>query len=133
MTGVVCAIIINSEAKLFAARRAEGRSFAGSWEFPGGKLEDGESGAEALARELREELQLDIAIGPSLRTVRGHNEAGAFTLEAFICYHDLEGMQATAHDDWGWFSAEELLEIELMAADLALLHYWGAYQKEQRS
>lgn len=133
MTAVVCAIIINSEAKLFAARRAEGRSFAGSWEFPGGKVEDGETGAEALARELREELQLEIAIGPSLRTVSWHNKAGAFTLEAFICYHDLEGMQATAHDDWGWFSTEELLEIELMVADLALLPYWEAYQKEQGS
>lgn len=131
MTEVVCAIIINSEGKLFAARRAEGRSFAGSWEFPGGKVEAGETSAQALARELKEELQLDIEVGPSLRTVSWHNKTGAFNLEAFICYHELEGMQPTEHDKWGWFSTEELLQIELMVADLALLPYWEAYQKEQ--
>lgn len=129
MTEVVCAIIINSEGKLFAARRAEGRSFAGSWEFPGGKVEQGETTKVALARELREELNLDIPIGPSLKTISWRNKTGAFSLEAFICWHNLEGIEASAHDECAWFETEELLEIELLVADLALLPYWEAYQK----
>ena len=62
MIEVVCAIILNPESKIFAARRAPGKSFAGYWEFPGGKIEEGENGAEALQRELQEELGLTQVI-----------------------------------------------------------------------
>ncbi len=130
MTEVVCAIIINSEGSIFAARRAEGRSFAGCWEFPGGKIEEGESASEALQRELEEELLLKLPIGKSLHAVHWENKTGIFSLEAFICHHDLEGMEPQAHDKWGWFSLLDLLELELMVADLALLPYLERYLKE---
>jgi len=127
MIEVVCAIILNPESKIFAARRAPGKSFAGYWEFPGGKIEEGENGAEALQRELQEELGLDLEIGPSLHTVNWENKTGVFQLEAFICESGLEGMDLQDHDEWGWFEIEDLLEVEMMIADLALLPYLDKY------
>ncbi len=130
MTEVVCAIIINSESKVFAARRAPGKSFEGYWEFPGGKVEAGEETSAALIREIKEELSVNINPAQSLHTVEWENKSGAFRLEAFLCKDDLPGLDLQAHDEWGWFSVEELLELEMLVADLALLPYLERYLKD---
>jgi 8-oxo-dGTP diphosphatase len=131
MTEVVCAIIINEAGQVFAARRSEGKSFEGYWEFPGGKIEKGEQASEALKRELQEELGLDLPIGPSLHAVNWENKTGKFRLEAFICEHNLEGMQLQDHDASAWLNIEELLDLEMMIADLALLPHLDAYLQKR--
>ncbi|PKM00485.1 MAG: NTP pyrophosphohydrolase, partial [Gammaproteobacteria bacterium HGW-Gammaproteobacteria-7] len=60
---VVAAVLRNSRGAILLTRRGDGRSFAGAWEFPGGKVETGESPGEALARELHEELGIRIEPG----------------------------------------------------------------------
>ena len=64
----VVAAIIKSNNRIFATQRAHG-SFAGGWEFPGGKIEPGETPEEALVREIREELDTEIAVGDLVETV----------------------------------------------------------------
>lgn len=127
MTEVVCAIIINSKLEVFAARRAPGKSFEGYWEFPGGKVEKDEEASKALIREIKEELSVNIEPEQSLHTVEWENKSGAFRLEAFVCKDDLAGLDLHAHDEWGWFSIEELLELEMLVADLAFLPYVERY------
>lgn len=131
MTEVVCGIILNSEGLIFAARRSEGRSFGGYWEFPGGKIERGERPKEALQRELVEELGLKLEIGNSLHTISWENQTGAYSLEAFICSHDLAGMVLHDHDTYGWFAIEDLLRLEMLIADLALLPHLDKYLQER--
>lgn len=118
---VVCAVITNKEGKIFAARRAEGRSFEGFWEFPGGKVEQGESAEAALRRELQEELGLDLSLGSSIHKLAWENKSGAFELEAFHLESDLKGLKLSDHDQWDWFGIEDLLGIEMMVADIAML------------
>lgn len=124
---VVCAVITNSEGKIFAARRAEGKHFEGYWEFPGGKIEANEDGASALRRELKEELGLDLNIGSSIHKLAWKNKSGAFQLEAFHLESSLEGLQLLDHDEWGFFELEDLLGIEMMVADIALLPHVEAF------
>jgi 8-oxo-dGTP diphosphatase len=131
MIEVVCAIILNDQGQIFAARRATGKSFEGYWEFPGGKIEEGEDAKEALTRELKEELGLALQAGESLHAVDWENKTGHFRLEAFICKDKLQGIQLVDHDAWDWFDIEDLLELEMMIADLALLPYLDRYLEAQ--
>ena len=64
----VVAAIIKSNNRIFATQRAHG-AFAGGWEFPGGKIESGETPEEALVREIREELDTEVAVGDLVETV----------------------------------------------------------------
>lgn len=118
---VVCAIIINAEKKVFAARRKEGLSFEGYWEFPGGKIEKDEDAVTAIERELQEELNLKLSPTKELHRLTGRNKNGEFELIAFAFQSELEGMKLSEHDESAWCSIEELLELNLMVADMALL------------
>lgn len=118
---VVCAIIINAEKKVFAARRKEGLSFEGYWEFPGGKIEKDEDAVTAIERELQEELNLKLSPTKELHRLTWRNKNGEFELIAFAFQSELEGMKLSDHDESAWCSIEELLELNLMVADMALL------------
>lgn len=76
---VACALIFDS-GRVLIARRKKGLSNQGLWEFPGGKVKPGESDADCLARELREELSLDIEVGPFFM----ESGAGGILLEAYF-------------------------------------------------
>lgn len=124
---VVCAVITNSKGKIFAARRAKGKSFEGYWEFPGGKVEEGEAADQALVRELQEELGLNVTVGASIHKLAWKKRSGAFELEAFHINDNLEGLKLQDHDEYAWFSIDDLLGIELMVADIALLPHIEAF------
>lgn len=121
MVAVVCAIIINDEGKVFAARRAEHKPHAGFWEFPGGKLEAGESAEQALEREIEEELGLKAEAGPSLKQLEWENKRGHFKMDALLMQLNSEEWHLRDHDAAGFFDLSELAEMEMMVADLALL------------
>lgn len=127
MTAVVCAIITNYKGQIFAARRAKGKSFEGYWEFPGGKIEEGELPEEALGRELQEELSVGIKKFTFLEAVEWSNKTGSFKLSAFVCKSDLEGIRLVDHDQWAWFEFADLIDLEMMVADLAFLPHLERY------
>jgi 8-oxo-dGTP diphosphatase len=123
MMEVVCAIILNKESKIFAARRAIKKSFSGCWEFPGGKIQGNETPIDAIKREILEELGVLIMDPLSLKQISWSNSSGSFTLEAFVCKNELRDLTLTDHDKSGWFVIQELLEMNLMQADLALVPF----------
>jgi mutator protein MutT len=78
---VVVAALIERGGRVLVSQRGQGVGHAGRWEFPGGKREPGESDREALARELREELAVDLEVGPQVWSTR----AGPLVLRFFRC------------------------------------------------
>tara|TARA_R110001592_G_scaffold219477_1_gene473731 strand:+ start:118468 stop:118860 length:393 start_codon:yes stop_codon:yes gene_type:complete len=118
---VVCAIVINKDKKIFAARRKEDLDFGGYWEFPGGKLEEGEISAQALQRELQEELGLALEIGRELHRLSWKNKLGEFMLIAHLIHSELEDLALVDHDQSDWFSIDDIASLQLMVADMALL------------
>jgi 8-oxo-dGTP diphosphatase len=118
---VACAVI-EREGRVLAARRSAGQSLAGKWEFPGGKLEPGETAAAALAREIREELALDVRVGAPLPP-RDHDYGTfAITLVPFLCTlaTDAEA-HPREHDAVRWCTPVELTALEWAPADLPVL------------
>lgn len=80
---VVAAIIVH-DGKILATQRGYG-NYKGSWEFPGGKIEPGEAPEAALVREIHEELDADIKVGPKLITVDYDYPEFAMTMQCFVC------------------------------------------------
>ncbi|MCM3883448.1 (deoxy)nucleoside triphosphate pyrophosphohydrolase [Frankia sp. R82] len=101
--------------RVLAARRQEPSAYAGMWEFPGGKVEPGESEHEALARECREELDVGIEIGPSLGEV-GLASPG-WVLRVWFGRITQGQPRLVAHDALRWLSAAELDDVPWMPAD----------------
>ncbi|WP_283096541.1 (deoxy)nucleoside triphosphate pyrophosphohydrolase [Frankia umida] len=101
--------------RVLAARRQEPSAYAGMWEFPGGKVEPGESEHEALARECREELDVEIEIGPPLGEV---DLASPGWVLRVWCGRITRGRpRLVAHDALRWLSAAELDDVPWMPAD----------------
>jgi len=93
---VVAAIIIRDD-QVFATQRGYGE-WKGWWEFPGGKMEAGESPQEALKREIREELDAEITVGPLIETVEWDYPAFHLTMHCFVCTLLSEDMHLNEHD-----------------------------------
>lgn len=117
----VAAAVIQDRGRVFIARRAPGKRQAGLWEFPGGKLEDGESPAQCLVRELREELGLEIEPGQELQRVVHEYEFGRIELVAVLCRCvKAEVVSSTDHDVWEWVMPEQLNNYPLAPADIPI-------------
>lgn len=121
MITVLCGIITNSEGKIFLARRKAGKSLAGKWEFPGGKLEEGESELECLKRELLEELGMEIIVHERV----GENVHQYTTFQIRLIAYRCELVSATYtltdHDAYVWLKPEEIFDYELSEADIPLI------------
>ncbi|KRA24084.1 DNA mismatch repair protein MutT [Microbacterium sp. Root61] len=115
---IVVGAVIVSEGRVLAARRGPGRSLPGAWEFPGGKIEDGESPQEALAREVLEELRIAIRVGDKIITTTHEYEFGVVTLTTYYC-EPLSGVpQLTEHSAVRWLAPDELPSVEWAPADV---------------
>jgi len=114
---VVGAVIVRDGLILCAQRRLTGR-LGGMWEFPGGKVEPGESPRDALIREIREELCCDVVVGEQIITTTHAYDFGTVTLTTFWC--ELVGGTPilTEHAAVRWLSRSELEAIEWAPADL---------------
>ena len=115
---VVAAIIVK-EKKVFATQRGYGE-FKDGWEFPGGKIELGESSEEALVREIREELDVDIKVGRLLETVEYDYPRFHLTMHCFICELLSEEIILKEHEDAKWLAEEELDSVDWLPADVSL-------------
>ena len=116
----VTAAIIIKEGKVFATQRGYG-DWKGWWEFPGGKMEPGETPQEALRREIREELDADIEIGELLETVEWDYPSFHLRMHCFLCSLISESMQLNEHEDAAWLSAETLYSVKWLPADEGLI------------
>ncbi|NLO82275.1 MAG: (deoxy)nucleoside triphosphate pyrophosphohydrolase [Clostridiales bacterium] len=116
MITVIAAIIVQ-DGKVLIGRRAEGQALAGKWEFPGGKLEKGETPQECLRREIKEELNLDIEVGEFFGDNVYHYDTGPIRLVAYEA--SLLGGQfmMKAHSCVEWAKLCELEDYDFAPAD----------------
>jgi 8-oxo-dGTP diphosphatase len=123
----VVAAVIERDGKYLACRRAEHKSLAGLWEFPGGKVEPGETDQHALRREILEELGVEISVGEYLAT--SLNKAGDLDIELVAYVAQLADGDVTAssdHDELRWLMANELESVEWAPADVPFLQIVAA-------
>jgi 8-oxo-dGTP diphosphatase len=116
---VVAAIIID-EDKVLATQRASG-IFEGLYEFPGGKIEFGESKEEALKREIREELAIEIKIEEFFDVVNYEYDDFQLEMYCFICSINNYNYILKEHSDARWLKADELYSIQWLEADLLII------------
>ena len=116
---VVAAIIIK-DGQVFATQRGYGE-FQGWWEFPGGKMEAGESPQEALKREIREELDADVLVKELLETVEWDYPNFHLTMHGFICNLLSESLHLNEHEAATWLTHETLRSVKWLPADEILL------------
>lgn len=116
----VAAAIIVKDSQVFTTQRGYGE-FQGWWEFPGGKMESGESPQEALRREIREELDAEIDVKELLETVEWDYPDFHLTMHCFICTLVSESMHLNEHEAATWLSSETLKSVKWLPADEGLL------------
>ena len=117
---VVAAVIRDAEGRLFATRRGYGE-WKGWWEFPGGKMEPGESPEEALRREIWEELATRIAIECLLDTVEWDYPAFHLTMHCYLCHVESGHLELKEHEAARWLAPHELGSLRWLPADTRLV------------
>ncbi len=118
---VVGAAIVRDGACLAAQRGPDAPRCALQWEFPGGKVEAGETPDVALRREIREELSVEIEVGPWLGHGQDDSDGVAIELDIFVARLVSGEVRLTEHRRYGWFRAEQIDSLEWAAADRPVL------------
>ena len=116
---VVAAIILH-EGRVFATQRGYGE-FKDGWEFPGGKVEDGESLENALIREIREELDTEIEVGKLLDTVEYDYPKFHLSMACFLCTIKSGNLVLKEHEAAKWLDSHTLDSVEWLPADQGLI------------
>ena len=118
---VAAALIVRGGEVLIGQRRSD-QPMASQWEFPGGKIEPGESPEEALARELEEELGIHAVIGPKVTHIRhNYRHGGAVDLQ-FFAVHQFSGeIENRIYNEVRWARLEDLPAYDFLAADRGLI------------
>lgn len=118
---VVCVILEGSEGKIFVARRPEGKALAGGWEFPGGKIETGESHTTALKREIKEELEIQIEVGAALPASSFDYDFGKVVLHPYRANIQSGVINLTEHSEGRWVSRKDLPCLNWVPADIPIM------------
>lgn len=116
---VVAAIIIHND-KIFATQRGYGE-FKDGWEFPGGKIEPGETPEQALVREIKEELDADIEVGRLFDTVEYDYPNFHLSMDCFICSLKSEELTLKEHEAAKWLTVDTLDSVDWLPADKGLV------------
>ena len=117
---VVCAVIIKDD-KIFITKRGSKGECAFKWEFPGGKIENGETHEQALVREIFEELSSKIAVNDYINTVNYEYQTFKLTMHAYYCTL-LEGsLSISEHLDAKWIYSSDLINYDFAPADKPII------------
>ena len=116
----VVAAIIRKKSEVFATQRGYG-DWKDWWEFPGGKMEPGETPEEALTREIREELSADINVDEFLCTVEYDYPKFHLTMHCFLCSLLTEAMHLNEHEAARWLGKDELESVGWLPADRVVI------------
>lgn len=124
---VVAALIVQG-GRIFATQRGYGTMKDG-WEFPGGKIEPGETPQEALAREIREELDAQVAVGNLFETVEYDYPQFHLSMACYFCTIESGKLVLKEHEAAKWLSPEELESVDWLPADRELVRHLLHRQK----
>ena len=116
----VVAAIIYQDNQIFATQRGYG-DFKGGWEFPGGKVELGETPEAALVREIREELAVEISVGELLTTVEYDYPNFHLTMHCYLCQLTGGELRLLEHQAARWLGKGELYSVEWLPADVGVI------------
>ncbi|MCM1121347.1 MAG: (deoxy)nucleoside triphosphate pyrophosphohydrolase [Eubacterium sp.] len=120
---VAAAIIcddMEAPSKIFATAKGYGE-FKGQWEFPGGKIEAGESPEDALVREIREELDTDIEVGERIHTIEYDYPAFHLSMDCFLARVHTGKLALKEAEAARWLTKGELYDVQWLPADLSLI------------
>ena len=112
---VVAAIIRDAQNRIFATQRGGG-DWKDWWEFPGGKIEPGETPQQALHREIREELDTEITVGELLHTVEWDYPKFHLTMHCFLCTVERGSLTLLEHEAARWLAPDELASVQWLPA-----------------
>ena len=131
---VVGAIIHHSDKFLIVQRSLDPTDLQpGLWEFPGGKVEDGESPEDCLKREMKEEFEIDVSVGESLGESVYHYRHGSIKLLAFRTYWDRGSISPKYHDDFRWVTLDEINSYDFAPADIPFVEKLRSGEIELRA
>jgi len=121
VTAVVAGVVLRGDGAVLAGKRPADSKMPLIWEFPGGKVEPGETDAEALRRELREELEIEVEVGAYVGTST-HTHAGrTVQVRAYVCTIVRGTPVAVEHVELRWLVPQDYHEVKWAPADVALL------------
>lgn len=128
---VVAALIINQD-KVFATQRGYGE-FKDGWEFPGGKIEPGETPEEAIKREIQEELATEIRVEQPLITVEYDYPTFHLSMQCFLCKVERGNLTLLEHEAAKWLSYDELNSVDWLPADQVVVTAFRKYLVKDRA
>jgi len=119
----VVAAIIKNKDKILCVQRGVNKFdyISKKWEFPGGKLEPLETKEQAIAREIKEELHLDIEVESNFLTVYHEYPDFKITMHSFICKAENDNLTLTEHIDFKWLNSSEIKNLDWAAADIPIV------------
>lgn len=116
----VVAAVIHKDNKIFATARGYGE-FKGMWEFPGGKVEAGETSQQALIREIQEELDTKITVGDLIGTIEYDYPTFHLSMDCFWCKVVEGKLKLLEAEDAKWLSKDNLYSVQWLPADMTLI------------
>jgi 8-oxo-dGTP diphosphatase len=125
---VAVGLLVRENGDILLCQRPPGKSYALQWEFPGGKVEPGETAAEALARELNEELAIEAEIGRLLHEQVSHySDGGTFAVGYYLVEHWSGEMRNLCFNDFRWVSPADLTGYDILAGNRDFCARIGEY------
>lgn len=120
----VVAAVIRQGDRIFATARGYGE-FKGQWEFPGGKIEVGETPQQALIREIKEELDVMVSVGDLIDTIEYDYPTFHLSMDCFWCNVTEGEIKLKEAEDARWLSKDELYSVDWLPADMGLIEKLG--------